>query len=126
MIQRANAGTLLLVTVIVACLLPLAAEEASLLRRAKGKDLKRENPMALDPDSAAAGKRLFERHCARCHGTQGKPSERGPSLDRREVREAAPGALFWVLKNGGGKMPSWSELPEPQRWQLISYLQAEP
>ncbi|MBI2683248.1 MAG: cytochrome c [Acidobacteriales bacterium] len=109
----------------MALLVPVVAEEASLLRKAKGKDLKRENPLAQDPEAAAGGKRLYERYCAKCHGGNAKAAERGPALDRGEVREAPAGALYWVIRNGGGKMPSWGELPEPQRWQIITYLKSQ-
>jgi mono/diheme cytochrome c family protein len=37
-----------------------------------------------------------------------------------------PGAIFWILTNGvvRKKMPVWSKLPEPQRWQLVSYIKS--
>jgi hypothetical protein len=33
-------------------------------------------------------------------------------------------AMWMILANGVVRhgMPVWSELPEPQRWQLVSYL----
>jgi hypothetical protein len=42
------------------------------------------------------------------------------------VHQATPGTLFWILTNGVVRrgMPVWSKLPEPQRWQLISYLKS--
>src|SRR5260370_40353445 len=41
---------------------------------------------ALGAD-ATAGKRLFERHCAICHGIEGKGG-RGPSLNRVQLAHA--------------------------------------
>jgi hypothetical protein len=37
-----------------------------------------------------------------------------------------PGALFWLLTNGVVRrgMPVWSKLPEPQRWQLVSFIES--
>jgi mono/diheme cytochrome c family protein len=34
--------------------------------------------------------------------------------------------LFWILTNGVVRhgMPVWSKLPEPQRWQLVSYVKS--
>jgi hypothetical protein len=54
--------------------------------------------------------------------------ERAPDLHSPVVREAAPGTLFWFLKNGNLKegMPSWSRLPDQQIWQLVSYLRTLP
>ena len=43
-----------------------------------------------------------------------------------ELAALGPGALFWILTNGVGRrgMPVWSKLPEPQRWQIVSYLKS--
>jgi hypothetical protein len=42
------------------------------------------------------------------------------------VQNSTPGAIFWILSNGvvRKKMPVWSKLPEPERWQLVSYIQS--
>ena len=47
-------------------------------------------------------------------------------MNSERVRAASPGELQWLLTNGSLKhgMPSWSRLPEPQRWQIVAYLQA--
>ena len=38
-------------------------------------------------------------------------------------QQATPGTLFWILTNGVVRrgMPVWSKLPEPQRWQIVTY-----
>lgn len=84
----------------------------------------RANPLAGDPAAIAAGNKLYERHCARCHGAAGEGGRRGPSLRDVEVQDAPAGSLFWVLTNGAVRrgMPVWSKLPEPQRWQIVSYV----
>jgi cytochrome c oxidase cbb3-type subunit 3 len=93
--------------------------------RAK-KAAARANPLENDPDAIAAGKLLFIDHCAECHGDDAKGGRKGPSLRVSDVRNATPGTLFWLLTNGvvRKKMPSWSKLPEPQRWQLVRFLKA--
>jgi mono/diheme cytochrome c family protein len=87
----------------------------------------RVNPFGESPDAVAAGRKLFLRHCAACHGDDGKGGRRGPSLDSRRMREASPGALFWFLTNGrlAAGMPEWSRLPAARRWQIIAYLQSK-
>ena len=82
------------------------------------------NPFGESPDAVAAGRKLFQRHCAECHGDDGGGGHRGPSLDSRRMRQASPGALFWFLTNGrlAAGMPEWSRLPAAQRWQLVAYL----
>ena len=96
------------------------------LTKAPEKYRSRPNPLANDPDAAVAGRVLFEEHCEDCHGQQATGGRKAPSLRAREVQEAAPGAIFWILTNGvvRKKMPVWSKLPEPQRWQLVSYIKS--
>jgi mono/diheme cytochrome c family protein len=86
----------------------------------------RQNPLKNDPDAVLAGGKLFERNCAECHGMKGEGGKRAPSLLREEVQQATPGALFWVLTNGvvWHGMPVWSKLPEPQRWQIVTFLKS--
>ena len=86
----------------------------------------RTNPFAGKADEGQAGGKLYEQHCAECHGAKAAGTRKGPSLLREEVRSASPGALFWVLTNGVVRhgMPVWSKLPEPERWQIVTFLQA--
>ena len=99
------------------------------LAKVPAKAASRRNPLEHDGDAAAAGAKLYGRHCAECHGETGeggKGSKKGPSLRAPEVQQATPGALFWVLTNGVVRrgMPVWSKLPEPQRWQIVSYVKS--
>jgi mono/diheme cytochrome c family protein len=108
---------------------PEKAEPTSVyaeLEKAPAKFRAKVNPLAKDKDAAAAGKVLFEEHCVECHGENALGSKKAPSLRAKEVQEAPPGTLFWILTNGIVRkgMPVWSKLPEPQRWQLISFIQS--
>src|SRR5205807_7637069 len=96
------------------------------LRRAPDKAVNRPNPMENCPEAVAAGKLLFADHCAEWHGDDAKGGRKGPNLRVSEVRNATPGTLFWLLTNGvvRKKMPAWSKLPEPQRWQLVRFLKS--
>jgi len=96
------------------------------LAKAPDKARAKHNPFEKDPDAVAAGRNLFEQHCAECHGAGAEGGKKGPSLRAQEVQEAPPGAIFWILTNGVVRrgMPVWSKLPEPQRWQLVTYLKA--
>ena len=88
----------------------------------------RPNPFAHETSAIAGGRKLFELHCAECHGPTARGGKRGPSLLASEVQEATPGALFWILTNGVVKqgMPVWSKLPEVQRWQIVTFLKSLP
>jgi mono/diheme cytochrome c family protein len=96
------------------------------LATAPEKARKRVNPLENDPEAIAAGRLLFEDHCAECHGDKAEGGKKGPNLRAPEVQNATPGTLFWVLTNGVVRkgMPVWSKLPEPQRWQLVRYLKS--
>jgi len=79
-----------------------------------------------DPDAVAAGRKLFTRHCEECHGAEALGGKKTPSLLQEEVQSAEPGVLFWFLTNGNVRrgMPTWSKLPEAQRWQLVKFLKS--
>src|SRR5215475_10214785 len=96
------------------------------LEKAPEKARNRLNPLENDPDAVAAGRLLFEDHCAECHGDRAQGGKKGPSLRAPEVQNAEPGTIFWVLSNGVVRkgMPVWSRLPEPQRWQLVRYVKS--
>lgn len=96
------------------------------LAKAPEKYRARANPLVNDPNAAAAGKVLFEEHCEDCHGIGAAGGRKAPSLRAKAVQEATPGTLFWILTNGvvRKKMPVWSKLPEPERWQLVSYIKS--
>jgi len=86
----------------------------------------RTNPMANESNAIAAGAKLFQENCASCHGKRAEGRAKHPDLHSDRVRNATPGELEWLLKNGSLKngMPSWSRLPEPQRWQLVTFLKS--
>lgn len=96
------------------------------LAKAPDKARAKRNPLENDPDAVAAGQNLFEQHCSECHGNAGEGTEKAPSLRVEDVQSAAPGAIFWILTNGVVRrgMPVWSKLPEPQRWQLVSFIKS--
>jgi mono/diheme cytochrome c family protein len=96
------------------------------LMKAPKKAVERRNPLEADSDAVLAGWKLFEQHCSECHGEMAEGAKKGPSLRAPEVQQATPGTIFWVLTNGVVRrgMPVWSKLPEPQRWQLVSYIKA--
>jgi mono/diheme cytochrome c family protein len=100
------------------------------LQKVPAKDRARTNPFATDPDAPAAGAKIFAEHCATCHGPDAEGKQEGkhirPNLHSDRVKQATPGELFWLLRNGSQKngMPSWSRLPDAQRWQVISFLKS--
>jgi mono/diheme cytochrome c family protein len=96
------------------------------ISKAPEKARARHNPLEKDPQATAAGRILFEQHCAECHGDAAEGGKKGPSLKAPEIHNVEPGAVFWILTNGVVRkgMPVWSKLPEPQRWQLVTYIKS--
>ena len=98
----------------------------AVLAEAPPEARERKSPFEGNPQAVAVGKKLFEQHCAECHGKNAAGSRKAPSLLRDEVQQATPGTLFWVVTNGSVRqgMPVWSKLPESQRWQIVSYVRS--
>ena len=96
------------------------------LAKAPEKARAKRNPVEKDPEAVFAGGNLFGQHCSECHGDAAEGTRKGPSLREAPVQTAPPGAIFWLLTNGVVRrgMPVWSKLPEPQRWQLVSYIKS--
>ncbi len=104
-----------------------ASEPQSELAQAPAAARDRRNPYEGHASAVLAGKQLFDRHCAQCHGADAKGRGKAPDLRSDSIRKAPSGALFWVLKNGDLKdgKPAWSSLPDQQLWQLVSFLQSK-
>jgi mono/diheme cytochrome c family protein len=82
------------------------------------------NPLAEKRQLAAGGKKLFLRNCVECHGKSGEGLKKAADLQLPVVQAQSDGALFWKITNGNPDrgMPSFSGLPELQRWQIVLHL----
>jgi mono/diheme cytochrome c family protein len=93
---------------------------------APAKAAMRKNPLARSPELSLGGKKIFLRECAECHQQEGSGLVEKHSADLRSpvVQSLSDGALFWKITNGNPRrgMPSFSRLPEKQRWQLVLFL----
>jgi mono/diheme cytochrome c family protein len=83
-----------------------------------------QNPFAGQDEAVAAGRKLYDQHCAQCHGSDARGLEHAADLRSPAIQNAPPGTLFWALRNGRIRkgMPSWSQLPDQQLWQIVTYL----
>lgn len=125
---RLSAGVLLATLLSISLLagLSLFAQLAAAFRNAPVEASVTPNPFAGQASAVSAGRKLFRRHCAQCHGADARGSQRGPSLRTPAVATTPPGALFWFVTNGDLRrgMPPWSRIPDARRWQLVSFLQS--
>lgn len=120
---------LLLFAAIAVILVPFllaGVGDGSWMAQVPAKDRQRLNPFDSDAQAVAAGAKLFRQNCVSCHGKEATGRDKKPDLHSDRIRNATPGELEWLLTNGSLKngMPSWSRLPEQQRWQIVAYLKS--
>jgi len=84
------------------------------------------NPYEGQAAAIAAGRQLYARNCLSCHGKTGGGTGNVPSLIDGKLETTAPGEVFWFITKGDkdNGMPSWAQLPENQRWQIVSYVKS--
>ena len=84
----------------------------------------RANPLANWPETVAGGQKLFHQRCASCHLENARGGSRAPDLTQSVVQAQSDGVLFWKITSGNTRegMPTFSFLPELQRWQLVQHL----
>ena len=118
----ASCSTLVLVS---AGLRSVGAGEKALHALAPAKYAAIANPYAGDASAREIGARIYAGNCAKCHEEDRQGRRIGPALNGPEIRNAAPGTLFWVLEKGDQRrgMPSYARFPEKYRWQIVTYLQ---
>lgn len=119
---------IILLAVLAPGTLLYAAAGGAWLNHVPQSERARQNPYSANADAVAAGSLLYKRDCASCHGDDAQGIGRHPSLRTQRVHDATDGDLHWLLTNGNlaHGMPSWSRLPDDQRWQLTRYLHSLP
>lgn len=94
--------------------------------RAPDQAAAKPNPLAQKSQAVPGGKKLFLRNCAECHNQDGSGilKKHAADLQLPVVQNQSDGTLFWKITNGNPDrgMPSFSQLPELQRWQLVLFL----
>lgn len=104
-----------------------ATADGAWLAKVPPSEHQRTNPYQGQADAAAAGRNIYEEHCSKCHGQNAEGVKKRPTLRSERVQQQATvGDLHWLLVNGSMKngMPPWAKLPDPQLWQLITYLKS--
>jgi mono/diheme cytochrome c family protein len=79
----------------------------------------------------SAGKALFEKSCAGCHGKDGKGNpgmakvlgEKGLNITTKEVAQTSDEKLLKVIAGGSGKMPALKLNKEEQK-EALSYVRS--
>jgi mono/diheme cytochrome c family protein len=117
------------ISAVGAVLLPAPSMHAqsSEFHNAPASSAQMKNPYSGDAQAAAGGKKLYARNCAQCHGNNLQGMGPAPALVSPAMKNATAGELFWFITNGdlNKGMPGWPQLPKPQRWQLVSFLESK-
>lgn len=116
-----------LLLLLISCGLAAQQQPSNWRSKVPAEDAAKTNPLAHEKDAAKAGEKEYKKDCAQCHGehAEGKTGKKyRPPLKSAAMKQTSDGQLFWLLTNGSIRngMPSWSELPDAQRWQVVSYL----
>ena len=101
------------------------AVDNSWIEKVPEADRNRKNPFAGQADAVLPGRTVC-RSLREVSWADALGRGKRPSLRSKVVQQAADGQIFWFLRNGNLRrgMPSWSSLPEPSRWQIITYLKS--
>ena len=91
-----------------------------------------ENPLPLNEEVMAVGKKYFNIYCIVCHGAKGKGDgyiipkmPPPPPLYSEKVSNWSDGRIFHTITNGQGNMPSYkSSIDQDTRWAIIHYVRA--
>lgn len=95
-----------------------------------GREMPKTVPIAADESAYMAGAKIYDEHCAVCHGFPGQDQSfiakgmfpEPPQLFRgKGVTDDEPGETYWKVSNGIRLtgMPSFGDtLSETERWQV--------
>jgi len=85
-----------------------------------------EHPAEAETPDIAAGKKLFELHCAVCHGIEGKGGGRGPNLNRVHLEHAPDDAALKSLMKDGipPEMPGAWYMSEKDVKNVVAYVRS--
>jgi cbb3-type cytochrome c oxidase subunit III len=115
----------------------LLASLAGLVLMAQGNPeaAKIKNPAAATPASVAAGRQVYQRYCATCHGTNAEGgsgsdiSPPAPDLTDSEWKHGSTdGEIFSVIKNGVPpdlNMEPWGDrISDTDIWNVVNFVRS--
>ncbi len=93
------------------------------------------NPVAASAESLSDGKRVYQRYCASCHGSnaEGGPGNdlipAAPDLTDKEWKHGSTdGEIFSAIKNGVppelNMIPFADQLKDTEMWNVVNYIRS--
>ena len=122
-------AAVLFTALIASALVTLSAEQSKW--SAPVAEAQKKNPVTATEPSLAAGRKIYSKTCAMCHGKTGDAD--GPAVIELNIHPAklsdpqlateSDGALFWKITTGKKPMPTYGKrLSETDRWNLVNYI----
>jgi mono/diheme cytochrome c family protein len=120
------------VTVLLLLVAVTLIANAKQSRNAEAQKLK--NPETSNPESIEAGNKLYQRHCASCHGKGGK-GDGGMALsggtpsdltDEKWDFGASDGEIFTSIREGvsADMLEYKNKLDDKQIWQVVNFIRS--
>jgi cbb3-type cytochrome c oxidase subunit III len=93
------------------------------------------NPVPASAESIDAGKRLYQRHCASCHGVNAEGGSgndlipAAPDLTDKDWKHGGTdGEIFSAIKNGIppdlNMVPFGDQLKDQEIWSVVNYIRS--
>jgi len=91
------------------------------------------NPVMANDSSMKAGKLLYDKHCASCHGKTGSGDgimagnlETFPGdFSGKDYQCQTDGEHFYKTKYGRGDMPKYeNKIPDKDIWHMVNYMRS--
>jgi len=96
------------------------------------KNAKTANPVKSDKESLAAGKSLWNLHCASCHGKTGlgdgskaaQLKTQPQDMTKATLQAQSDGSLYFKISEGRDDMPSFKKkIPDSEDiWNLVNFI----
>ncbi len=96
------------------------------------KNAKTTNPVKSDKESLAAGKSLWNLHCASCHGKTGlgdgskaaQLKTQPQDMTKASLQAQSDGSLYYKISEGRDDMPSFKKkIPDSEDiWNLVNFI----
>ena len=126
-----NSKTSTKVTVVVIVLFAATAFMQQGAWKAPASADQKKNTVPSNEQTLAAGKILYNKECASCHGKKGKGdgpaaialSKPAGDLSSVQAQAQSDGAHFWKITEGKAPMPTFKKkFTEEQVWQIVNYI----
>ena len=111
-----------------------AAQQATTPRRGGNPEAaKVKSPVASSVESIAAGRQIYQRLCARCHGFEGKGDGGGAGAGGQpaDFTDAvwdfggSEGEVFAIKEGTSADMESYADrLKDPEIWNVVHYVRS--